>query len=162
MWYITRRWIRHAAWTWGPVLGAMLVMFIASAQPKYGPPVNADPLHIYFSGMLPVFPGFWEFAIKKSAHIIAFGVLAVLILRALAAWMPLLRSSLTLRRASILAVCLTLAYAMLDELHQSFVPGRHASGLDIGLDFLGAAIFTLAAWRWYARHPEALRRPEEI
>ncbi|MBN2470680.1 MAG: VanZ family protein [Anaerolineae bacterium] len=156
MWYITRRWIRHALWAWGPVIGAMLVMFMASAQPKYGPPSNADPLHIYFSGILPVFPGFWEFAIKKSAHVVAFGVLALLILRALVAWMPLVKSWLTLRRASLLAVMLTLAYALLDELHQSFVPGRYGSLRDIGLDLLGAGVFTLVAWRWYAHHPEAL------
>lgn len=162
MWYITRRWIRRATCTWGLVLGAVLVMFMASAQPKYGPPANADPLHIYFSGILPVFPGFWDFAIKKSAHIVAFGMLALLILRALVAWRPLLWQALTLRRASLLAIGATLAYALLDELHQSFVPGRHASLMDVGLDLFGAGIFTVVAWRWYARHPAALARPEGL
>ena len=159
MWYITRRVLKHLALTWGPVLGAMLVMFLASAQPKYGPPIDADPLHIYFSGVLPVFPGFWEFAIKKSAHVVAYGVLAALILRALVAWLPVLRGWLSLRCASLLAVGLTLGYALLDELHQSFVPGRHASLADIGLDLLGASVFTVIMWRWYTVHSDGALIP---
>lgn len=151
MWYITRRYIKHTLWSWGPVVAAMLVMFAASAQPKFGPPPDADPLRIYFSGVLPVFPGIWEFAIKKSAHMVAYGILAVLCMRAFLAWMPHSNGWLTLRRSSLLAIGLTLGYALLDELHQSFVPGRHASALDIGLDLGGAVIFTLVATRYFAR-----------
>ena len=33
---------------------------------------------------------------------------------------------------------LTLAYGAVDEMHQSFVPGRHPSLADIGYDALGA------------------------
>jgi hypothetical protein len=141
MWYITRRILTLAVWYWGPVLAALLVIFVASAQPKLGPPPEADPLHIYFSGWLPVFPGLWEFAIKKSAHIIAFGALTVLNLRALAG------SGTGLRRSLLTAIGLTLAYALVDEAHQSFVPGRHASLADVGLDLIGAIAFGLVAWR---------------
>ena len=148
MWYITRRYIRLSLTTWGPVLTAMAVMFIASAQPKL-PPLT-EPVTVYFSGALPVFPGLWDLLIKKSAHVIAFGALALLNMRALLAW----RASL--QEAAHLAIVFTVGYAMLDELHQAFVPGRHASGLDIGLDFVGAALFALLARRYYARHPRKL------
>ncbi|NPV66971.1 MAG: VanZ family protein [Anaerolineae bacterium] len=137
MWYITRRYLSLLVWHWGPVLAAMLMMFVASAQPKYGPPPGASPFTIYFSGVLPVFPGLWEFLIKKSAHMIAYGVLALLLARALVAW------GVTARRAAILAVLLALAYALLDEAHQALVPGRHASLTDIGLDAAGASLFMM-------------------
>lgn len=155
MWYITRRYIKQAVFSWGPVLAAMLIMFVASAQPKFGPPPDADPLQIYFSGALPVFPGIWEFAIKKSAHVIAYGVLALLFMRALLVWMPNSRGWLTLRRSSLLAVALALGYALADELHQSFVPGRHASLVDIGLDLSGAILFTAIAWQWHHHRTNA-------
>jgi hypothetical protein len=42
-------------------------------------------------------------------------------------------------RALALAWGLTVAYAALDEVHQYFVPGRHASLADVSTDALGAA-----------------------
>ncbi len=136
MWYITRRYIHLALWSWGPPLAAMAAMFLASAQPKYGPPGQAA--FVYFSGAMPVFPGVWDALIKKSGHVLAFGVLALLNLRALLAW------RCSLRRAVCLALLLTLGYAFLDEIHQAFVPGRHPSLLDVGLDSIGAVLFTFA------------------
>jgi hypothetical protein len=149
MWYITRRYLRLAALAWGPVWAMMIVMFVASAQPKFGPP-TAEPAAIYFSGALPIFPGIWDLLIKKSAHMIAFGLLALLNMRALLAW------NSSLKGAAYLAIVLAVGYAMLDEFHQAFVPGRSASGLDVGLDFVGAALFTLLARRYYASR---LRKP---
>jgi hypothetical protein len=145
MWYITRRYIRHTVWGWGPVLAAILIMFIASAQPKYGPPPGTRPLTIYFSGAMPVFPGLWEFAIKKSAHMVAYGMLTLLGLRALVGWSGMSR------RKVALAIGMALTYALIDEFHQSFVPGRHASLMDIGLDLGGATIFGVVAWWWHMR-----------
>jgi len=146
MWHITRRYLTLLTWHWGPVLAAMLVIFVASAQPKYGPPPGAGPFTIYFSGMLPVFPGLWEFLIKKSAHLIAYGVLALLLARALVAW------GMPARRAAILAVILAIFYALLDEVHQSLVPGRHASLMDIGLDAAGAGLFIVAGRLTHHHH----------
>jgi VanZ family protein len=140
MWHITRQYIKQIALTWGPVIGAMAVMFIASAQPKYGPPGDVEALQVYFSGAMPVFPGVWEFAIKKSAHLIAFGVLGLLTLRALRGW------HFPLRRATLAAVVVTAGYALTDELHQAFTPGRHPSGMDVGIDILGAVLFVGVAW----------------
>ena len=39
-----------------------------------------------------------------------------------------------------LAWVITVAYALTDEFHQSFVPGRGARLIDVGIDALGAAI----------------------
>ena len=40
----------------------------------------------------------------------------------------------------ILAICLAAIYASSDEWHQSFVPGRHCSLVDVGIDTLGGSI----------------------
>jgi VanZ family protein len=42
------------------------------------------------------------------------------------------------RRASVLAVLCTLVTASLDEFHQSFLPSRNASPIDVGIDLCGA------------------------
>ncbi len=142
MWYITRRRIYRTLIAWGPVLAAMIVMFIASAQPKYGPP-DDQTTAIYFSGVVPVFPGFLETLIKKGAHVVAFGGLALLALRAL------ILGEMNVRQAGYLAIVIAVGYAMLDELHQASTPGRTASGIDIGLDFIGATLAVLLARRYF-------------
>ena len=127
-------------WAWGPVVLLMALLFVASAQPKIEPPGGSDD--VYFSGMMPVFPGLWDALIKKSSHVVGYGVLAVLGLRA---W----RLSGVERRAALLAGLVALLYAFTDELHQSTVPGRNAAFYDIGFDLLGIVLFLLAAgWLW--------------
>jgi VanZ family protein len=140
MWYITRRYIHLGLISWGPVALALIALFVASGQPAPDFGDNA-PLTVYFSGLMPMFPGMWEVVIKKSGHLIAFGVLALLFLRALKLW------HIPPRRAMLLAVALTTVYALLDEFHQSFVPGRHPSARDLAIDFGGALLFTILAGR---------------
>jgi VanZ family protein len=49
------------------------------------------------------------------------------------------------RRAAALAVLLALVYAILDEIHQAFVPGRSASLMDVALD-VAAAGTAVGVW----------------
>ncbi len=67
-------------------------------------------------------------------HVVEFAVLAVLLLR-------LVQSNTRRRREAVWAASalLALLYAGVDEMHQSFVPGRQASLIDVGYDALGAA-----------------------
>ena len=55
---------------------------------------------------------------------------------------------------------LTVAYAVTDEFHQSFVPGRNASLMDVVIDALGASIglIPVVAFRKLSSLPE--KRPE--
>jgi VanZ family protein len=46
-------------------------------------------------------------------------------------------------RAAIVAVFMTTALGLSDELHQAFVPARSADVLDLGADFLGAVLAAL-------------------
>ncbi len=73
--------------------------------------------------------------IKKSGHFIIFGVLAVLYLYALKGRKSLLETHAVLFSLSLFLVLL---YAISDEYHQSFTPGRHPSGQDVLIDVCGA------------------------
>src|SRR5450759_3915944 len=73
-----------------------------------------------------------DFVIRKAGHMAVFGVLAVLVWRALA--------SSTVRRAMVWSLVLTAAYAATDEFHQSFTSGRHPSAVDVGIDSVGAPV----------------------
>jgi len=73
--------------------------------------------------------------IKKSGHFIIFGVLAVLYLVTLKGRKLLVETGSFL---FMLSLFLTLLYAVSDEYHQSFTPGRHSSGYDVIIDTCGA------------------------
>ena len=70
--------------------------------------------------------GGWDLVLRKLAHAAEFAVLGVLLLRALE------------RPAT--AFLLGTAYAVSDELHQAFVPGRLGSPLDVVIDAVGVAV----------------------
>jgi VanZ family protein len=94
----------------------MGVIFMASAQPT-----------------LPSVPGWWDVLLKKTMHALAYAVLAGLILRALRGhW-----SDYGLTRA--VSIGLAIAYALSDEYHQTFVPGRHGNLIDVAIDTVGVA-----------------------
>jgi len=78
---------------------------------------------------------FWDFILKKSAHITEYAILFILIFRATG-------------KNYALTFILTLLYAVSDEFHQSFVPGRTTSFLDIGYDSVGAFIGAYLLWKF--------------
>ena len=80
--------------------------------------------------------GTWDLVLRKLAHAAEFAVLGGLLLRALRD-----------ERAALLA---GIAYAISDELHQHFVPGRVGSPLDVAIDSVGVAVGVLL-WRRYGR-----------
>ncbi|HLI27797.1 MAG TPA: VanZ family protein [Chloroflexota bacterium] len=89
---------------------------------------------------------------KKSAHAAGYAVFAVLLQRALD---PGRHDAGRRRLAWLLAV----AYAVSDEWHQAFVPGRTATPLDVAIDGAGAAV-GLRLWPALRdRASPLLRRP---
>ena len=80
-----------------------------------------------------------QFTIRKLAHLTEYGILSALWFRAVRAdergW--------TLRW-SLIAVLIAVVVASLDEFHQSFVPSRTASPLDVVIDTCGAVLAQLA------------------
>jgi VanZ family protein len=67
--------------------------------------------------------------VSKLAHVTEYAILGWLIQRA--------RGD---KRSWWLSLLIAVAYAVTDEFHQSFVPGRHARGTDVLIDVGGVAI----------------------
>jgi VanZ family protein len=75
-------------------------------------------------------------AVRKFAHVTEYFILAVLV------WRALRRGAAEAWRARwlVTTVSVCLVFAVADELHQSFEPGRGASIYDVGWDALGLAL----------------------
>ena len=116
---------------WGPALAVMALIFLASSQPKAVLPDYGDQ----------------DWLVKKTGHVLIYAGLAWTYL-----WGLTGGRGLTWRTA-VLAVGLAALYGASDEFHQSFVAGRGATAVDVGIDTVGAALGTVlwAAWgRWRA------------
>ena len=82
----------------------------------------------------------WDFIAKKTAHVSEYAILFALIFRAT-------------KGSWILSFLATMLYAVSDEFHQSFVPGRTATFFDLGFDLTGANIASYIIWKLkHARH----------
>ena len=78
--------------------------------------------------------------IRKTGHVVGYGLVSVTFFYG---WRQTLhrmavRHWTLWRRASVAAVLCTLVIATLDEYHQSFIPSRTSSPIDVGIDFCGA------------------------
>jgi len=80
----------------------------------------------------------------KPWHLLAYFGLAVVVVRAVAGG---LRASIEWRTAA-LAIAIGVGYAVTDELHQMFVPGRSAQLADLFADAIGVCAGTSACWAW--------------
>lgn len=76
-------------------------------------------------------PDIFDIVLRKIAHAGEFGILAILIARGLG-----VNNKKTYLKAAFAAIL----YAVSDEIHQSFVPGRVASPIDISIDSFGAIL----------------------
>jgi hypothetical protein len=108
-----------AAVRYGPPLALMGVIFALSAQPDLGTDL-----------------GWIDLVGRKLVHMAEYGLLWLLWLRALG------RGG----RAGWVAAAIAIGYAVTDELHQTFVEGRHGAPLDVLIDATGIALAALA-WR---------------
>ena len=80
----------------------------------------------------------------KSAHWLGYAGFAVVIVRALAGVLPRGVSV----RVAMLALAIAVGYAVTDEFHQMFVPGRTAELDDLAADAIGAVIGTIVCAAW--------------
>jgi VanZ family protein len=126
----------RALWRWVPALLWAAAIFALSAQPD----LPRAPLSLL------------DLLLKKSAHLAEYAVLAVLLHHALG---PLSRGQ---RARLALAWALAVLYAVSDEVHQSFVPGRTATPVDVVVDGVGALLglaLRMAARQWRATRAAA-------
>lgn len=75
-----------------------------------------------------------DFPIRKGAHMAEYAVCAVLSACCVIGYLA------WGKRTSMLAFGITVCYAMTDEIHQLFVPGRAGRVSDVCIDSLGAAL----------------------
>lgn len=101
---------------------------------------------IYFLSDQSVLPGFevslFDFVLKKTGHVFVYAVLFFLVYRGLKLTYPA-KSQLV-----YLPLLICLLYAISDEIHQSFTPGRYPSPRDVGYDLLGAGLAWLRQHRY--------------
>src|SRR3989339_2141364 len=76
-----------------------------------------------------------DFLIKKTAHILEYGIFASMLYRAM------INSGLGKKKAMWYSVLLAFLYGATDEFHQSFTPGRGPSIRDVLIDTFGAGLF---------------------
>lgn len=108
---------------WLPAIAMMIVIFSFSSIPSQEMPSL----------------GLWDMVVKKGAHMLSYGFLA------LAYWLGLRFN----KRRWWLAFLLAVLYAITDEFHQSFVPGRHPSWVDVLFFDSGGAVITLGLALWW-------------
>ena len=77
--------------------------------------------------------------VRKLAHLIEYSVLTLLLYRSLTRDQPLRWPP----HLAFLSIGIAGLYALGDEFHQLFVPGRRAASLDWGIDLVGAAFAML-------------------
>ena len=75
--------------------------------------------------------GGWDLVLRKIAHTAEYAILGAFLVRATGRSRP--------------AFALGTLYAVTDELHQTFVRGRHGSPVDVAIDAVGVAL-GIAFW----------------
>lgn len=127
--------MRRFLWGWLPVLAWAGLIFLFSSQSD-----------------LPHAPERWLNTLaKKGSHLLEYAILAWLLLRA---WRA---TGNRATRLYLYSLGMALLYALSDEYHQSFIPHRSPSPLDVSIDALGASSALVAAWiasggpRWQGR-----------
>ena len=78
-----------------------------------------------------------QFVVRKTAHVMEYAILAALLWRALRAGV---RWQTRMSRLFIAVWFVCAVFAASDEFHQSFVPSRTASPIDVMIDIFGALI----------------------
>jgi VanZ family protein len=111
----------------------MAVIFMLSSLPSYE---------------VPDF-GLLDVVIKNGGHFVGYALLSL-------AYAFALPHRFSLFKRGIAAIALALLYALSDEFHQSFVPGRSPSWIDIIVDGLGAST---AAFLWARYSPNSNSKP---
>jgi VanZ family protein len=129
--------VKEKGWIslWAPVVVWAGLIFFVSSIPDHRPAGST---------------GLPELMSRKLAHLVEYGVLAFFVARALTGmgW--------AIRRVWAVGLLACVLYAVSDEVHQSFVPGRFGKVRDVVLDSLGAVLVLSV----YVRQKEPLLSPE--
>jgi len=103
----------------------------------------------------------WHFYIRKTGHVIGYGMLSFLLFRAWRATLPAMSGSRWTMHWATIATLGTAFVASLDEWHQSFIPSRTGTIRDVILDTCAGIAVQILIFVWWKAWVEArlLARP---
>lgn len=120
---------------WTPVVAWAVFIFVLSAYPTK----QVSEVHLQ------------DFIVKKTAHVIEYGIFAGLLYRAFK------ESGVKKRNAGIYSIFVAFVYGVTDEFHQSFTPGRDPKLRDVVFDTIGAIFAIYIIWNLLPKAPKRLR-----
>jgi VanZ family protein len=135
------RWLPVVVWA------TFISWFSTDAFSAHSTNSYIDPVLRFFFGELT--PAGFRLAhnvVRKSAHTLEYAILGALTCRALTASGERVPWAIVIRT---LAYCA--AYALMDEAHQTLVPSRTGSPIDVVIDVTGATVGTLLLTSWRNR-----------
>ncbi len=93
-----------------------------------------------------------DFIIKKTIHMVEYGILTLLLFRALK------NSGNNKKNALIYSFLIAIVYGATDELHQSFTPGREPRIRDVFFDGTGSVLMVYFISNILAKSPERIKQ----
>ena len=120
------------------VAWAVLVFYLSTERfsPDFSRGLVAQSLTLFHLSVSPRTLHILDTLLRKAAHVTEYGMLAFLVYGSFGEQQPF-RWSL---RQALWCIGIVGLYSLTDEIHQRFVPGRHSSLADCGIDVAGAAI----------------------
>ena len=106
------------------------------------------PLLHFLFGVDPVRFETWHFYIRKTGHVIGYGILSTLLFRAWRTTLPALDNVKWKLRWARIAVLGTAFVATLDEWHQSYIPSRTGRWQDVVLDTCAGIAAQILIFLW--------------
>ena len=146
---------------WCAVLLWMVVVFLFSADNMDESAEKSNALFAFLEalffedGIAQDVGGSLRFLVRKFGHLTEFFTLGALVSNAWVVTLTHRGGSRTFPKSFWRSVALCTFYAMTDEFHQLFVPGRVASPIDVGIDAAGAILGIIILL--VIRHRHALR-----
>ena len=124
---------------WTLTLAWVALIFYLSTQtfaPDFSQGLLAGILHFLHLRVSPSAFDSIHALTRKLAHLTEYAIFALLLYG-----LPGGKSQMLWRpRRALTCILVTAVYSLTDEFHQLYVPGRHASLLDCGLDTMGASL----------------------
>lgn len=130
---------------WALTLAWAVLIFYLSTRtftPDFSRGVLAATLHFFHIRVSPRAFYFLHALLRKLAHLTEYAIFALLLYSRPAKE----RQALWLPRRAVACILIAAAYSLTDEYHQLFVPGRHGSLLDCGVDTIGASLAMLVPY----------------
>ncbi|HYE82842.1 MAG TPA: VanZ family protein [Clostridia bacterium] len=138
---MNNKWKMNTVISWAAVLLWMLLIFNLSSQvAEQSDQLSRGLVKIVVEFIDKLLPGYdfdmdmFNHIIRKYAHFFAYLMLGILVVNALR------RSGFRGIKVCVLAIGICVLYAVSDEVHQLFVPGRSGQARDVLIDSAGSAV----------------------